>query len=494
MSLAAFYRRVSSEDQGKSLSPESQLEICRELASRYGYGETDDYADLGISGRTVDERPEFKRLLKAVARGKYEAVLARDSDRITRNADDWPEIKRAFRAGGAVLITLGGVLDLDNITQEFTSNVQIAVADYQRKVMRANCAAGIDAYRRTGRPWGPTPPYGYRFEGTGRDRRLVVDEDEAKLVRLVVELAREQSQLAVLRDLRGRGFANRDGRPFSAINVRRIISPERLRFYAGEIKGPGGELVPGFHEPLISRKLAAEVGRAVPGRNPARVSGRRPALLFTGLGIFRCAYCGATMNSYRDGKRKRRYYGCSGPKRGYDCRVYTFDAERLEAAVVEDLFAKLALPLPKFYEAYLAQQKAGDNGLPRLEKRRTSLERKLENLVRAVAEGTLEPADIKRQRTLIVSDLQDVEREIAERQGAPADVVKLDEIKNLRKAARHFGELPRPEQRELVSLTVAEMKAYGKTKRVKIKYRFPIGESGERDSTVRLGAGNGGKG
>ena len=64
LNIGAAYVRVSDERQDE-YSPDSQLKRIREYAAKEGYLIPDEYVfyDDGISGRSVNKRDEFKRMI-----------------------------------------------------------------------------------------------------------------------------------------------------------------------------------------------------------------------------------------------------------------------------------------------------------------------------------------------------------------------------------------------------------------------------------------------
>ena len=85
--MIAAYCRVSSEDQRERHTIESQRRILAEYAEDKSWEIFDWYVDDGLSGTTIEDRPEFSRLLEDATRQLFNIVLVTDADRLPCSND-----------------------------------------------------------------------------------------------------------------------------------------------------------------------------------------------------------------------------------------------------------------------------------------------------------------------------------------------------------------------------------------------------------------------
>jgi site-specific DNA recombinase len=83
-----LYARKSTEDEEKQiLSIDSQINEMKAIAIREGLEIADTYKEAH-SAKASGQRPEFKRLLEDLRRGKFNGILVWHPDRLSRNAGD----------------------------------------------------------------------------------------------------------------------------------------------------------------------------------------------------------------------------------------------------------------------------------------------------------------------------------------------------------------------------------------------------------------------
>ena len=90
---AAIYCRVSTEDQAREgYSLPEQQEKLKDLCKYRDYNIYGIYEDAGISGKDMEHRPQFQKMLESVRDGKINVIVAYKLDRLTRSVYDWENI------------------------------------------------------------------------------------------------------------------------------------------------------------------------------------------------------------------------------------------------------------------------------------------------------------------------------------------------------------------------------------------------------------------
>jgi site-specific DNA recombinase len=254
----ALYVRVSTLGQIEGVrfdSLESQEETLREFVSRHGGEVTKVYSDTE-SGTKLDERPGLVALLNDTHSGLFDEAVAYHFDRWHRNIEIFAILRKVTRETGVRFVSA---------TQDFSDDAEGRLIETQ--------LAGFNAYfsdvvsqkvklkRRLmaghGAWCGGRVPFGYKtVEGM-----LIVIPEEATTVRHIFELYPEHpSATAVRNRLRALGIRDRTNRPWSTPSIASIL---RNPIYAGLVRHPDGEPVPGRQEAIVTKEAWQNV-QAIP--------------------------------------------------------------------------------------------------------------------------------------------------------------------------------------------------------------------------------------
>lgn len=175
-------------------------------------------------------------------------------------------------------------------------------------------------------------PFGYAIA----DRSLVIDEDEAAVVRRIflMYLAEHEGVRRIARALNEDGIRSRLGKPWSAGSVRAVL---RNPAYTGTYRRLG-VVVSGSHPALLRRGEFEEVQARMVRRRTAPAEQQRHIYLLAGLAT--CGYCGGRLIGARRSSTTgpaKTYYRCASATNQGRCAYHSQRTEDLEDAVRDAL-------------------------------------------------------------------------------------------------------------------------------------------------------------
>ena len=281
----AVYCRVSTDerlDQSfNSLDAQKDSGLAY-IASQRAEGwipVSDDYIDPGFSGGNI-ERPGLKRLMVDIEAGRVDIVVVYKIDRLTRNLADFAKLIEVFERQKVSFVSVTQQFNTTTSMGRLMLNVLLSFAQFEREVTGERIRDKIAASKAKGMWMGGYTPLGYRVQ----DRRLVIEEAEAKLVRHIFhEFVRCRSTTDLVKQLAANGQTTRSGTKFSKQMVYKLLNH---RVYLGYILHKE-KSYPGQHEAIIDQALWDAVHAILTENNRQRQSEtwqrRRPDALLLGL-------------------------------------------------------------------------------------------------------------------------------------------------------------------------------------------------------------------
>lgn len=137
----------------------------------------------------ISGRPEFARMLQDIGNHKDDVdyVLVFKLSRFGRNTADILNSLQYMQDYGVHLLCVSEGIDSDGVAGKFMIPILAAVAEIERENIHEQTMAGREQKARDGRWNGGFAPYGYKLEpvGNGRENGLVINEDEAELIRVI---------------------------------------------------------------------------------------------------------------------------------------------------------------------------------------------------------------------------------------------------------------------------------------------------------------------
>jgi len=334
----AVYTRKSSEE-GLDMefnSLDAQREACHAyVASQKAEGwisVRDNYDDGGVSGGTLD-RPALQRLLSDIEAGLVDVVVVYKIDRLTRALVDFTKLVQIFDQNNVTFVAVTQSFNTTTSMGRLILHILLSFAQFEREVIGERIRDKVAASRKKGIWMGGPVPFGYSAE----NRKLVIREDEAGVVRMVFErFLKVGSATIVAQQLNAAGIMSRKGKAFDKGVLYKMLGN---RVYLGEAVHKGASY-PGEHKAIVGRELWDDVHAILKESPRTRASKTRtqvPALL-KGLIFGPNGQAMTPTHTRRRGKLYRYYVSMSVLKSGPDtCPVGRIPAAEIEAVVTEQL-------------------------------------------------------------------------------------------------------------------------------------------------------------
>jgi site-specific DNA recombinase len=181
---AVIYARVSTVEQGRGYSLQTQLETCKNYAAERGYAVVEEFTDK-YSGTEL-ERPGLDAMLKFVAGHSINIAIVHDLDRLSREPAYQAIIEMELsRAGVRVEYVLGQYED--TAEGDLSKMIKGAIAKYENRQRVERSRRGKFGRARSGFvvTTGVRAPYGYKYISEPHKGWYVIDEAEAKVVQQI---------------------------------------------------------------------------------------------------------------------------------------------------------------------------------------------------------------------------------------------------------------------------------------------------------------------
>ena len=409
----AAYARVSTDNEDQKTSYAAQVDYYTNyIKSRPDWEFAGMYSDEGVTGTSMKKREGFTRMVQDALDGKIQLIVTKSVSRFARNTvDSLTTIRKlkehgvevyfekeaiwTFQARGEILLTI-----LSSLSQEEARSISENVTwGLRKKFADGKFSVGYSHF------------LGY---DKGKDGNLAINEEQAKIVRLIFQLFLEGMTAGrIAKELTARHILTVTGKEkWNAKTIKGILANEKYMGCARiqktftpdfltkkAVKNCGQ--VPSYfveqsHPAIIDPAVFEMVQREMERRT--REGGR-----YSGVSIFsgkiKCGECGGSFGAkvwHSTDQYRRIIYRCNNKYNGQKCQTPHVTEEEIKEAFVT-AFNRLVTEREEIIEsARLGRQTLCDTTALTGEK--TKLQQELTVLVEMTEKAVRENARIARNQ------------------------------------------------------------------------------------------------
>lgn len=464
-----FYARVSSEKDEQLNSLDNQITYYTDLIKKNPHWDyVPGYIDEGISGISTQKRENFNQMIEDAKSDMFDFVITKEISRFARNTLDSIQFTRELLKNGVGVFFQNDNINTLDEDSELRLSIMSSIAQDELRKLSSRIKFGHQQAIKNHVVLGNSRIFGY----DKKDKKLVINEEEAKMVRELFELyATDQYSMKQIEDIFwNRGYRNRNGNKIAHSTMANTISnPKYKGYYVGNkvkivdmftkkqhflppeewvmFKDETGDIVPA----IVSEELW-EAANVVLERRSKDVKNRQNicnhANLLTGK-LF-CTHCGKAYyrrdSVDRQGNKNSKWV-CSGKiNNGADsCPSFAIYEEEIKP-VLFDVFNETSPVAEDLVESYIEMYKTIDaNGemLKDIEKLKTQIEheqKKKRKILDYNLNGDLDDKEYIQMNNECKAIIEELEKELfdlQEQQNSKEDFRKhIEEIRRVLTAAQ----------------------------------------------------------
>ena len=417
-----YYARVSSESDEQLNSLGNQIQYYEDFIRRNAaWTFVPGYIDEGLSGISTKRRENFNRMIDDAAEDTFDLIITKEISRFARNTLDSIQFTRQLLGCGVGVFFQNDNINTFDEDSELRLSIMSSIAQDELRKLSSRVKFGHQQAIKNNVVLGNSRIFGYRKE----NRRLVIDEEQAPMVRELFELyATDQYSMKQIEALFWeKGYRNLNGKKIAHTTMSNMISnPKYKGYYVGNkvkvvdmftkkqkflppeewvmFKDETGEIVPA----IVSEELWDQAN-AILRRRSDDVKNRQGVCNHANLltGKLFCTCCGTAYyrreSQDRQGHKNSKWV-CSGKiKNGADsCAsfpIYEDEIKPLLLDVFRDTEASAEALIEEYVEMYRALDRGGrlDSQIAALHKKLATVEQKRMKLLTFNAQGKLDDAD-----------------------------------------------------------------------------------------------------
>jgi len=436
-----YYARVSTDKDEQRNSLDNQVKYYEVFIKKNkAWTFVPGYVDEGLSGISTKKRENFNRMVEDGKNGAFDLIVTKEISRFARNTLDSIKFTRELLSSGVAVYFQNDNINTLDEDSELRLTIMSSIAQDELRKLSSRVKFGHQQAIKSSVVLGNSRIFGYKKD----NKRLVIDEAEAPMVRELFELyATDQYSMKQIEGIFwDKGYRNLNGNRIAHGTMSNMIAnPKYKGYYVGNkvkvvdmftkkqkflppeewvmFKDETGQIVPA----IVSEELW-DKANAILHRRSEDVKNRQGVCNHPNLltGKLFCTCCG--MPYYR--RESKKVYGpnnskwvCSGKiKNGADtCAsfpIYESEIQPLLLGVFQDTKADADALAEEYIRMYTemtdhnqlpsqiaAQQKIIDNA-----------EKKKEKLLQLSVDGMISDRDFKKMTDDCNAEIDRVQQEI----------------------------------------------------------------------------------
>ena len=438
-----YYARVSSDSDEQLNSLGNQISYYEDLIKKNkAWTFVPGYIDEGLSGISTKKRENFNRMIDDAAADKFDLIITKEISRFARNTLDSIQFTRQLLSNGVCVFFQNDNINTLDEDSELRLSIMSSIAQDELRKLSSRIKFGHQQAIKDKVVMGNSRIFGY----TKDDGKLVIDEDQAEMVRELFTLyaTGEYSMKQIETILWDKGYRNYNGNKISHTTMSNMIANAKYKgYYVGNkvrvvdmftkkqkflppeewvmFKDETGEIVPA----IVSEELWDKANKVLQKRSDdvkSRQGRCNHQNLLTGK-LF-CTCCG-TAYYRRDSKdkhgNKNSKWICSGKiKNGADsCESFAIQESEIKPLLFE-VFQETHVNVESLIEEYMEMYRSldEDNQIPKQieqqkQRRELALKKKAKLLEYNVT-GQLSDTDFLAMNKQCSEDVADADAQILE--------------------------------------------------------------------------------
>ena len=331
-----FYARVSTDRYEQLNSLENQVMYFENfIKEQENWIFVEGYVDEGISGTSVKKREDFLRMVDDAKKKKFDLILTKEISRFSRNTLDSIKYTQELLSCGVGVHFLSDNINTFQPDSELRLTIMSSIAQEEIRKLSERVRFGYKRSVEKGIVPGSNNIYGY----TKNKGKLVIDEEQAKFIRLIFETYVSENigvHRLGFKLFEEYGVNNYSGKPIAGTVIKNIIRNPKYKGYFCAHK----ETTVDYHDrkrkrfkrdewivykdnetcpPIVSEELWDKANEILDARSKKhdQINKNNKYNKFPFSGLMHCHFDGATFvrGTYQIGKgdrsRRRKFWACN---------------------------------------------------------------------------------------------------------------------------------------------------------------------------------------